>query len=236
MTALIVLPGMDGTGLLLEDFTSSMGTGADVILVRYPPAEVLGYPELEAMVRQQLPRDRPFVLLGESFSGPIAISIAASPPPNMRGLILTCTFACMPTWRGFRYFAALLPPVRLPILSLVRRHVFGRHETPTLRTLLERASAQVSPAVRKSRLCSVLEIDVTDKLPRIVMPVLYLRASEDRVIACTASERLLQHIPHMRVEEFPAPHALLQIVPQEAALMVKRFIAECDQKAARHVT
>lgn len=227
MTALVLLPGMDGTGLLLEDFVSSMGADADVDLIRYPGTEVLDYAGLEAMVRTRLPKDRPFVLLGESFSGPIAISIAAAPPANMRGLVLTCTFACMPTWREFRFLAALLPPIRWPILSLIRRRVLGRHDSPKFRTLLANASAQVSAAVRKSRLCSVLEVDVTDKLSRIGMPVLYLRASEDRVIARAASETIAQHIPHMRIEEFTAPHALLQTMPGQTALVIKQFMAEC---------
>jgi pimeloyl-ACP methyl ester carboxylesterase len=228
MTALVLLPGMDGTGLLLEDFVASMGAGADVVLVRYPTTEVLGYPELEARVRASLPRDRPFVLLGESFSGPIAISIAAAPPANMRGLVLTCTFACMPTWRGFRKVAAFLPPIGLPIVRLVRRRILGRHDSPKFRDLLEKVSSQIAPAVRKARLCSVLEIDVTEKLPRITMPVLYLRANEDQVIARAASETIARYIPTMQVREFDAPHALLQTMSDEAAVVIKRFIADCD--------
>jgi pimeloyl-ACP methyl ester carboxylesterase len=228
MTALVLLPGMDGTGLLLEDFISSMGAGADVVLVRYPTTEVLGYPELESRVRASLPRDRPFVLLGESFSGPIAISIAAAPPANMRGLVLTCTFACMPTWRGFRTLASFLPPIGLPIVRLVRRRILGRHDSAKFRDLLEKVSAQIAPAVRKARLCAVLEIDVTEKLSRITMPVLYLRANEDQVIARAASETIARYIPTMRLEEFNAPHALLQTMPDETAIVIKQFMADCD--------
>ncbi|HKQ30265.1 MAG TPA: alpha/beta fold hydrolase [Burkholderiales bacterium] len=228
MTALVLLPGMDGTGLLLEDFVASMGANADVVLMRYPCDEPLGYPELETNVRARLPQDRPFVLLGESFSGPIAISIAATPPANMRGLILTCTFARIPTWRGFRALARFLPPINMPIVRLVRRRLLGPKDSPKFRTLLDRASAQLAPAARKARLCAVLDVDVTDRLSRIAMPVLYLRASQDLVIPRAASESLLQHLPHMRIEEFPAPHALLQTMPDEAGRVIERFMADCD--------
>jgi hypothetical protein len=37
----------------------------------------------EEFTRGRLPWDRPYVILGESFSGPIAVALAAAPPPRM---------------------------------------------------------------------------------------------------------------------------------------------------------
>ena len=84
---------MDGTGELFEPLAQAMERRDAIDVVRYPGTEPLGYDELERLVRAQLPAGQPFVLLGESFSGPLAISIAASPPPGLRGLILCCSFA-----------------------------------------------------------------------------------------------------------------------------------------------
>ena len=72
---LVLLPGMDGTGDLFAAFLSAPGCDLDVKVVSYPTDVALGYADLEAFARAALPTDRPFVILGESFSGPIAISI-----------------------------------------------------------------------------------------------------------------------------------------------------------------
>ena len=66
---LVLLPGMDGTGILVEPFVAALGSQFSVTIVRYPITEALGYAELEAVARAALPTDGPFVILGESFSG-----------------------------------------------------------------------------------------------------------------------------------------------------------------------
>ena len=76
---------MDGSGSLFVEFIASLGLGVEAIVVSYPTDRPLGYPELETLVRAALPTQRPFVLVGESFSGPIAISLAASSPVGLGG-------------------------------------------------------------------------------------------------------------------------------------------------------
>ncbi|HMA00429.1 MAG TPA: hypothetical protein VKP66_20995 [Steroidobacteraceae bacterium] len=80
---LLLLPGLDGTGKLFAAFLRALGPGVESRVVEYSPDEPLGYEELELRVRAALPRDRPYVLLGESFSGPIAMRIAASAPAGL---------------------------------------------------------------------------------------------------------------------------------------------------------
>jgi hypothetical protein len=87
MTDLYILPGLDGTTRMLHDFIAAARPSfAAVEGIAYPADVALGYRELETFARAALPRDAPFVLIGESFSGPVAISIAANPPPNVEYL------------------------------------------------------------------------------------------------------------------------------------------------------
>ena len=85
MLTLVLLPGMDGTGIFFEDFAAVAQPEFDPVIVRYPDDPSRGYAGLEPVARAALPRDKPFLILGESFSGPIAISIAASNPPGLVG-------------------------------------------------------------------------------------------------------------------------------------------------------
>ena len=93
--ALVLLPGMDGTGLMFGPILPFL-EGLDPRVVRYP-AELTSYPDCLAFARAQLPLDRPFLLLGESFSGPIAIALAAERPEGLQGLVLCVTFARNPS-------------------------------------------------------------------------------------------------------------------------------------------
>eukprot|EP01136_Pigoraptor_vietnamica_P024202 Opistho-1_new@77020 len=130
MVTLVLLPGMDGTGDLLDSFVAAMSPGIKVKVLRYPVAEVLDYEGLEVLVRDELPVDEPYVLLGESFSGPVAISIAASRPPQLAGLVLCCTFARnpLPLMSVFRFGLGLLPIAAMPV-GILARLLLGRFYT-----------------------------------------------------------------------------------------------------------
>src|SRR5271163_1797682 len=96
MPALVLLPGMAGTGIFFEAFAAALQPVFKPIMVAYPDHPSLGYVDLEAFARAALPQNDPYLILGESFGGPIAISIAASNPPGLLGLILCVTFARNP--------------------------------------------------------------------------------------------------------------------------------------------
>ncbi|WP_256667387.1 alpha/beta fold hydrolase [Pseudomonas sp. ANT_J28] len=78
-------------------FASIMEREFDTLVITYPSNTPLTYTALELLVLESLPTDRPFVLLGESFSGPIAISLSARQLPRQAGLVLCSTFGSVPT-------------------------------------------------------------------------------------------------------------------------------------------
>ena len=89
---LVLIPGLDGTGDLFAPFVAALGE-VDTQVISYPPDRAMDYAEHEAHVRSLLPREGEYVLLAESFSGPVGIAIAASNPAGLRGLILCCSAA-----------------------------------------------------------------------------------------------------------------------------------------------
>ena len=84
MNTLVLLPGMDGTGRLFKPLRDSLPEEMNVMTVSYPREEPLGYSDLLTLVRRSLPRD-PFVLVAESFSGPIGIELAAAHQRGAQG-------------------------------------------------------------------------------------------------------------------------------------------------------
>ena len=153
MTALVVLPGLDGTATMLSVFADAARPHlSEVKVVAYPRDRVLGYRALEEFVRAELPTDGAFVLVGESFSGPIALSIAANPPSGLVGLVLSTTFskAPIPLLAPLATLTAFAPVRRLPA-SLLSWLLLGRWATPELQASLQAALASVSPSVLRSR-------------------------------------------------------------------------------------
>ncbi len=224
---LVLLPGLDGTGKLFADFLKALDLSISAQVVPYPPDVPLGYDELEPLVRAALPMRGPFVLLGESFSGPLAIRIAARPPPGLAGLILCVTFASNPYPRlaWARPLAALLPLKGLP--RWIRAPLMWGSASPSKAPpQAERAMAGVATAVIRRRIAELLAVDETAALARISVPTLVLCASRDRVISKAATARLVNGVPHARRVDVDGPHLLLKTRPLECAEAVLAFMRE----------
>src|SRR5262249_52151039 len=95
-TRLVLLPGMDGTGILLEPLLELLPADLVAKVVSYPANEPCGYEGLLKIVRAALPEDGPFILLGESFSGPLAIIAADARPRGLQGVVLCASFVRSP--------------------------------------------------------------------------------------------------------------------------------------------
>ncbi|HEY6094589.1 MAG TPA: alpha/beta fold hydrolase [Gallionellaceae bacterium] len=226
MSTLVLLPGLDGTGRLFADFVAALGPDIEVVVASYPAHQPRGYAELETVVRAMLPTDRDYVLLGESFSGPLAISIAASAPASLRGLILCCSFARnpLPVLAPLRFLVGMFPVGMAPV-SLLSYFLLGRFASARLRSALAATIAAVAPSVLRQRVRAALTVDVSGALSCIRVPMLYLRASEDRVVPRSASLLLSSRVANARVIEFDAPHFLLQVLPADAAAAVTCFMS-----------
>ncbi len=225
MVGLVLLPGMDGTAEPRAEFVAALGATIEHQVVSYPADPALGYAELETLARAALPVDRPYVLLGESFSGPIAISIAASCPPQLVGLVLCATFARSPhpVLGSLRWLLPVVPFELAPV-RLVSAFLLGRFASAHLRDALEATLAEVSMATLKARTDAVLRIDVRPALSKIRVPVLYLRATQDRLVPRRCADAIAEAAAQARIIDIEAPHTMLQIAPAAAAAAVRAFI------------
>lgn len=209
---------MDGTGELFAPFVAALGE--EVRIVRYPGGHCGGYDELEAIARAAVPVDRPYVLLGESFSGPVAISIAAAAPGDLRGLVLCCTFARSPRpyLAPLRALIGAIPVKALPAGWLVD----GK-----MRAAFDDALSQVTAPALRARLREVLTVDMCDRLATCEVPILYLRSTRDRLVPRSAGSLIAKLKPKARPVDIDASHFLLQTAPQQAAREVAAFVRHC---------
>ena len=208
VTVIVLLPGMDGTGTLSAEFVTALQPEVEALVVSYPNDPALGYTELERIARSWLPATRPFLILGESFSGPIAVSIAATQPPGLVGVVLCGSFVRNPS-PSLAWLHPLFNVVGGFVPSAVTNwFLLGRFSTDRLRSALARALAQVSAATLRTRLAAVRAVDVSAQLAKLRVPVLYLRATEDRIVPAPASALVLRLLPSASIIELEAPHSM----------------------------
>jgi pimeloyl-ACP methyl ester carboxylesterase len=240
MVAIVLLPGMDGTGLLFAEFSSALGDQLRPMIVPYPDDHPLDYAALSDHVRTFLPANEPFILLGESFSGPVAIALAAEKPPGLVGLVLCCSFAKNPhpLFGGFKNLARFLPIMK-ELTGVMAPLLFGRFNSPDLRSAVRHALECVSRDTLRERLKAVLGVDYSAKLKHVAAPILYLQASEDRIVPASAGKFIMKAAPSVQIVKMRGPHLLLQTLPREAATIVLSFaqssLAASGPDFARHI-
>ncbi len=220
----VALPGLDGTGLLFADFVRSCPPGFAVRVMEYPRDRFLGYRELLPLVRGRLPMQSDFVILGESFSGPLAVMLAAERPPGLRAVVLAATFVRRPRplWVGVLPWRLLLR-LRSPGL-LFRWLLAGREATPALLRQLREVRRAVAANVLAARIREVLKVDAVRELRQIAVPVLYLQGAGDRLIRPRALGAIRRAKPEVIVARLAAPHMVLQTAPKEAWDEIVRLV------------
>jgi pimeloyl-[acyl-carrier protein] methyl ester esterase len=224
MIKLVLLPGMNGTGRLFTNFIAAFQPEFEPVVANYPTDLCKNYLELEVVARSFLPRGSPFVIVAESFSGPIAITIAASSPPGLVGLVLCCTFARNPR----RLIGLLKPllhliPFKSQILGPVNRLCLGKYSTAETRFGLRGALSLVRPEVLRHRIESVIAVDVSHKVSEIRVPILYLRATRDSLVPRSAAEHIRKLSRNVDIRDLDGPHLLLQTKPAQAAEIILEF-------------
>lgn len=227
MPTLILLPGMDGTGRLFGPLIEAFGERVKTQVVTYPKDSTEDYPSLITRVRAELPKTGDYVLLGESFSGPIAIALAAESPPGLVGLVLCCTFAKSPRPQLLKLtpLSALLPRALLASMPAFVV-LLGKYFSFELFQLIASSVKELSPNAFRARLAAVANADFEADLKRVTQPILYLRATADVLVPASSCKAICALQPATRVAEIEGPHFLLQSNPREASERICLFISK----------
>jgi len=218
---LVLLPGMDGTGWLFESLVQALPPAIEPLVLDLPADRALGYDALLPLLRARVP-DEPCVVLGESFSGPLAIRLAAE-LPHVRGLILCASFARSPAPRALVSLGALFAAAGPPPATAIRALLAGLDAPADLVHAVRRAIASVAPGVMPARLRAVAQVDVTSTLAQVQRPVLYLQATRDRLVGPSAVQHVRQACPHARIVPFDSPHLVAQRRPTRVAQAIASF-------------
>jgi pimeloyl-[acyl-carrier protein] methyl ester esterase len=224
---LILLPGMDGTGELYKNFANALPRAVETEVLRYPADRFLSYEQLASFVEPATSIPEPFVLVAESFSTPLAIQLAATNPPNLKGIVICAGFITSPA-RDWLFPAGSFLSTALfhrPLPEFAAKWLLiGRNASRPLLVDLRAAVSSVKPQVLSARIRAVLACDMRAELEQVAVPILYIQAGQDRLVGKSCLEEIRRIKPNTVVTVISGPHLLFQCEPQRTANRVVEFI------------
>lgn len=222
---IVLMPGLDGTGRLFDWVLPHLPAHPEPILVRYPTVDPLGYGELEPLVVERLRDCGPLLLVAESFSGPLAVRLAARRDLPVMGLVLAASFVANP----FRFLRPWTGPLMqrwmfaFQTRGMIRAMLTGRDGPREVVDGVVAATGMVEPSVSLHRAREVVAADEWSRFANVRVPVAYLLATRDRMIPAAHAERMAARRPDLEVVRIEAPHLVLQCAPAEAARAILAF-------------
>ena len=223
--ALILVPGMDGTGKLfyrqvpllanafrvatyaLRDDTSDMS-----VLVS----------DLAGVVDVAAGPTRRALIVGESFGGALALSFALAHPGRVAGVVVLNSFPFFEPQLRLR--AAIVALTLLPwgAMQVVRRvTAFRMHSRLTHREDIGRFITLTASATREgylNRLRILRRFDVRGDLERIRVPALFLASEEDHLVPSVQQAALMtSRVPGARIRTLPG-HGHICLIARDVDL------------------
>ena len=223
----LLFPGFDGTGRLFRSFVRALSPAIKPSIVAYPADIEYRYDELADFAEHSLPADRPFAMVAESFSGPVAIRLAARKPQGLKSLVLVNTFI-RPSFRWIppgtkriigSYLFRVAPPV-----WVVRHFGLGSDASEELISEVRAALSEIKPRVLACRAREALSANFESDFMRVAAPMLYLKGTKDRLLLPGVARALQKRRPNLEVASLDAPHFLLQRRPEQAATVISEFL------------
>ena len=195
-------------------------------VVRYPTQKPCSYADLFPLVKEATSGLERFVVLGESFSAPLAVRLAASNLSNLAGLVISAGFVCNPfPNHGFFLRAVARPMVfRLsPPDFVLEYYSLGPFPPSDLKQRVRRAVRSVRPRVLAGRVQEILSCDVREDLARVKVPIMYLQAADDRLVRSGCFDQVRKIQRSVVLVSLPGPHMILQREPRVCADATVKF-------------
>ena len=177
---ILLLPGMDGTGDLLQQFVEDTPSTFAPRVVLLP--SLASYDDILSTIDSQVPPDGRFAVLGHSFSGPLAVRLAARHAGRVAGIILCNTFIASPRTPLLRFLPWRILLSVSPPAVLVRALLIGSGGSNRLVKQVQSAAAKCGARILAARLTTVFALRIQSMPSDITCPVLVLRGTNDRLV------------------------------------------------------
>jgi 3-oxoadipate enol-lactonase len=196
--AVVLVPGMDGTGRLFYRQTPSLARSFRVTTYALRDAAVSMEPlvaDLAHVIDAAAPSARCAVVIGESFGGALALTLAVERPDRVAALVVLNSFPWFePQFRLRLAIAGLgalpwnpMPAVRR--LTAFRMHSPHTHKAEIRRFLAQTAGARSEGYINRLRI--LRHYDLRHRLQEIRVPTLFLASDRDHLVPSASQARYM---------------------------------------------
>jgi pimeloyl-[acyl-carrier protein] methyl ester esterase len=226
---LVLLPGLDGTEVFFAPLLAALPEWIKPVVITYPASGANRYADLLALVLTAVEDEEDFYVLGWSFSGPLALMLAAQRRNKVRGVILCASFV-RPPLPGISWLRCVVGAPVVHLIRLARRAplLSTRLSTDAYRRDKAATWVRVSSRTLASRARAVLALDARNCLRECSRPVLYLAGSRDKVIPRRNVDEVMRELPSTKVVTVDGPHLALYTNPKAAARAIVEFIDDTE--------
>ena len=230
---LVLVPGIDGTGLLFYRQVPLLEQRYTVTTTRLRD-EVRAMDELVADLHASIESssDGPVTLLGESFGGALVLSYALAHPERVSRLVILNSFAHFGSparlWLGYHLLRATPWGMMRLVRQLNGRRMHSPGTDPDEIRRFHELMRQTTRAGYLSRLHILRDYDIRQELSAIQAPVLYLAADRDVLVPSVEQARLMTSLTpraRMRVLEGHG-HSCLIAPDMNLAAILDEWITE----------
>lgn len=226
---LILLPGMDGTGKLFEEFLNFYDGEASV--VSFPNEGCQSYEELSSFVNLKLPSES-HILFAESFSGGLIPHLLKSKNNNTKGIIFVASFVSCPS--PFFVRLAMLLPIKklsqLPGANIIHRSLFlGWAAKSSTVVKFKSVINSLPSATLKKRLKSIHSL--SNLLTEVSsLTCVYIRPANDLLVSKCKANEIAKYFKNYTLRTVSGSHFIIQSSPQALASEVGQAVQHIINK------
>lgn len=208
----VLLPGLDGTGILFEPFLDVRPSGIDVHAIKLRQDSKLTALD-QALEISSTAITEPCMLIAESYSGRIAYEIALK-NDLVKHVFFVASFLRAPSMLAV--LASFVPSSLVKNRALVSqvgaKIAFRSRNTKSLSELLVQALGSVNTEVVKRRLREIGELE--SPTTKLHIPCTYLYASQDNLVPPKVIRVFEDLCPSLNVVKLDGTHFLMQTNPE----------------------
>lgn len=178
---------------------------------------------LTKWVCDQLNAETEYVIIAESFGGPVAVAVAASFKGRIKAMVLSATFLEPPLPRYLLPFAAKLYSALIknesPSLFVIGRFLFNGCD-PAMARRIYQTLLDTPRETMINRILLLAGLNLTATAGQLAIPVLVLKPNQDWTL-CLGKFNMPAHWP---VTHMDGPHELLGTRAEACFRVISDFI------------
>ncbi len=233
---LVLLPGLDGTGILFNNLVDQLEEKFQIVRISYPPSTDHSLDDLAEIVKNKIEDPHKTLLLAESFSGLVALTLLEKWSIYPKGIIFGMCFVdppCKALLRLVSKFQCRRIPWAYVPNFMYRKFCLGNSATREQIKNLKQVLSEVSPGVFLHRLRLIETFRISEKTKKFNIPCLYVQATNDRLVSSKSAGWFAKNFSPFSLKQIAGPHFLFQSKAKQGAVCILDFdqYLEADKKS-----